>query len=327
MKAIQIKRTGAPEVLEYVEIERPSPEKGQVLVKIASASVNFADTMMRQGTYPMMPSLPVIPGLEYSGTIEAVGKDVTQLRTGQNVVVFGKSGYAEYAVAPAESVIPIPSELDKDVAAAFPLVYLTAYHMLHTMARVQAGQTILLHAAAGGVGTAVIQLARLAGVTIIGLTGSPEKVRYARDQGAAHIVNHKTENVTERVKQITKGRGVDVVLNSVAGDTFARDLEFVVPLGQIIWFGFAAGLPQENLVAQLAKHFVKSVGVRTFSIFSVAANPELMVPSMQTVLRYLMEEKIQPHIHESIPLSEAVRAHALLESSAVKGKLILKPEK
>lgn len=325
MKAIQIKRTGAPEVLEYVEIERPSPEKGQVLIKIASASVNFADTMMRKGTYPMMPSLPVIPGLEYSGTIEAVGKGVTHLRPGQSVVVFGQNGYAEYAVAPAESVISIASELDMDVAAAFPLTYLTAYHMLHTMARVQSGQTVLLHAAAGGVGTAAIQLSRLAGVTVIGLTGSQEKVSYALEQGAAHVVNHKTENVTERVKQITKGKGVDLVLNSVAGDTFARDLDLLAPLGQIIWFGFAAGFPPENLVAQLAKHFGKSVGVRAFSIFSVAANPDLMAKSIQTVLQYLVEKKIQPRIHERIPLSEAARAHALLESSAVKGKLILKP--
>jgi NADPH2:quinone reductase len=284
--------------------------------------------MMRQGTYPMMPSLPFIPGVEYSGTIEAAGKEVTRVKPGQSVVVLGAgSGYAQYALADAQSVIPIPDKLDKDVAAAFPAVYLTAYHMLNTLTRVKSGQTILLYAAAGGVGTAVIQLARLTGATVIGLTSTEDKIKYVRQQGADHAINYKTDDVARRVKEITNGKGVDLILNSVAGDTLSRDFDLLAPLGQIIWSGLAAGLPPENLVQHFSANFGKGVGLKVFHLlYSIALPyPELMAQSVKQVLGYLMEGKIRPHIHERIPLSEAARAHRLMESGAVMGKLVLKP--
>lgn len=328
MKAIRIAQTGSPEALQYVNVPTPTPGRGQVLVRVTSASVNFADVMMRQGTYPMMPPLPFTPGLEYSGVIEAVGDDVAELKPGHNVVVFGSgAGYAQYAVADARAVIPIPDDLDKDLAAALPVVYLTAYHILHTLARIQAGQWVLVYAAAGGVGTAAIQLARLAGAHVIGLTSSEEKLHFAKDQGADHVINYKREDVVKRVHEITGGRGVDAILNSVAGDTLFRDFELLAPLGQIIWFGLAAGLPPESLVQQFANHFGRGVGIRTFHlIFSVAQPyPELMMRAFETVLELLTARKVRPHIHECIPLADAARAHRLLESGAVKGKLILRP--
>lgn len=328
MKAIRIEQTGSPEVLQYVDVSTPAPGRGQVLVRVTSASVNFADTMMRQGTYPMMPPLPFTPGLEYSGVIEAVGDGVADLTPGRSVVVFGSgAGYAQYAVADAREAIPIPDDLDKDLAAVMPTVYLTAYHMLHTLARIQAGQWVLVHAAAGGVGTAAIQLARLAGAHVIGLTSTEEKLHFAKDQGADYVINYRREDVVKRVHEITGGRGVDAIFNSVAGDTLNRDFELLAPLGQIIWFGLAAGLPPENLVQQFATHFGRGVGVRAFHlIFSVAQPyPELMMRAFETVLGLLTARKICPHIHERIPLASAAQAHRLLESGAVKGKLILKP--
>jgi NADPH2:quinone reductase len=326
MKAIQMHKTGAVDVLKYEDVQTPAPGKGQVLVKVVSASVNFADVMVRKGTYPFMPPLPATPGLECSGIVEAVGEGVPRVRPGQPVVLLGEKCYAEYVLADAASVTPITEELDMDEAAAVIVNYATAYHMLHTMGQIQPGQTILIHAAAGGVGTAVIQLAKEAGAKVIGLTSSREKVEYTVKQGIDYIINYRTDNVVKRIMEITYKKGVPLVLNSVAGNTFERDLEVLAPFGNIIWFGFAAGPPEGNLAEQLGAHFGKSVGVRTFVIYTVAQSaPDLMAQSLDRLFTQLAEKKIRPHIHERMPLSEAARAHELLESGAVMGKLILKP--
>jgi len=327
MKVVQIPRTGGPEVFEVVEVETPRPSRGQVLVRAGAISVNFADVMVRQGTYMAMPPLPAIPGMELAGFVEDLGEAVTGLERGQRVVVFGQSCYAEYVVAPAPHVFPIPDSVGLEKAAALPVNYLTAFHMMHTMGHLKAGQTVLTHAAAGGVGTAVIQLGRIAGFTVIGLASSDEKCAYARGQGIDHVINTGSENVVERVKQITSGKGVDLILNAVAGDTFAKDFEMLAPLGQIIWFGMADGPPKANLTRHLAVDFAKGVGVRVFHLwFSLGQPyPALLRESFDIVLGYLADRRIRPHIHERLPLAEAARAHTLLESRRVMGKLILKP--
>jgi NADPH2:quinone reductase len=326
MKAIRIHRPGSFDQLKYEEVESPQPAKSEVLIKVISASVNFADVMTRRGTYPMMPPLPAIPGNDCSGIVEAVGEKVTEFRPGQPIAALGLGCYAEYMVSNPLAVFPLPESIDMDEAAAVPVNYLTAHHMLHTMAGVEKGQTILSYAAAGGVGTAVIQLARLAGVKVIGLTSTEEKAAFARSQGYDHIINYKTADVVGRVKDITAGRGVELILNSAAGDTFRRDFKMLAPLGQIIWFGMAAGPPKGNLAEQLGLNFVSSAGIRTFMLPSIfALDPALMVRSAATLFQYLADKKIKPHIYERLPLSEASRAHELLESGKVLGKLILKP--
>jgi NADPH:quinone reductase-like Zn-dependent oxidoreductase len=326
MKAIQVHQTGSPDVLKYEDIKNPVPKSGQVLVKVISASVNWADVMLRKGTYPGMPSLPAIPGIDGTGIVESVGDNVTHVTPGQNVMIFSQKCYAQYTVARAASVTPIPEGIDMDEAASLPVNYLTAYHMIHTMAHVQPGQTILIYAAAGGVGTAVIQLGKLAGITVIGLTSSDEKARYTKEQGIDYIINYNTEDVLQKLREITNGKGVNVILNSVAGNTFSRDFESLAPLGQIIWFGMAAGLPQENLAEQLGAAFVKSTGIRTFVVYSILdLDPSIMAESIDTLFKYLAEKKIKPQIYDRIPLAEAARAHDILENGAVTGKLILKP--
>ena len=326
MKAIRIHQPGSIDRLKYEDVEPPSPDKDGVLIKVISASVNFADVMTRRGTYPTMPPLPAIPGVDCSGIVESVGKKVTGLRPGQPVAAIGRGCYADYMVASPVAVFPISEDIDMDEAAAIPVNYLTAYHMMHTMAAVSKGQTILAYAAAGGVGTAVIQLAKLAGVKVIGLTSSDAKAEFAKSQGYDHIINYKTANVVGRVKEITEGRGVEIILNSVAGDTFKRDFKMLAPLGQIIWFGMAAGSPQGNLAEQLGAKFVKSAGLRTFMLPSIfELDPALMARSAKILFKYLADNRIKPHIHERLPLSEAARAHQLLESGRVQGKLILKP--
>jgi NADPH2:quinone reductase len=326
MKAIQIHQAGSFNRLKYEDIETPSAGAGQVLVKVVSASVNFADVMIRRGTYPMMPPLPAIPGVDCSGVVEAVGNGVSQFLPGQHVVVLGQGCYADYVVANAGAVMTISDEIDMDEAAAIPVNYLTAYHMLHTMARVRPEERVLVYAAAGGVGTATAQLAKPAGVTCIGLTSSDEKARYAKEQGMAHVINYKSEDVSVRVMEITGGQGANLILNSAAGDTFGRDFELLAPLGQIVWFGMAAGPPEVNFTELLGAGFGKSAGIRTFVLYSIYdLDPQLTAESFVLLFDYLAKGLIKPHIHERLPLSEAARAHELLESGAVKGKLILKP--
>jgi len=326
MKAIRIHETGSFEKLKYEEVDTPKPEKNQVLIKVISASVNYADVMTRGGTYPMMPPLPAIPGIDCSGIVESVGENVTQFQPGQHVAALGQGCYAEYVTTNSIAVFPIAKDTDMDEAAAIPVNYLTAYHMMHTVAKVEKGDMILAYAAAGGVGTAVMQLAKQADVTVIGLTSTEEKVNFARAQGIDHIINYKTEDLVDRVKKITDGKGVSIILNSVAGDTFSRDFEILAPLGQIIWFGMAAGLPQGNLTEQLGAGFLKSAGIRTFVLYSIFdLDPTLAARSSRKLFAYLAEKKIKPYIYERIPLAEAARAHELLESGTVQGKLILKP--
>ncbi len=326
MKAIQIHQVGAPDVLKYEDAQQPTPKNDQVLVRVISASVNWADVMVRKGIYPGVPPLPVIPGIDGAGVVESVGNQVSNVRPDQNVLIFGQKCYADYTVVNSRGVWPIPQGIDMDEAAALPVNYLTAYHMIHTVARMQPEETLVVYAAAGGVGTAVIQIGKLAGVTVIGLTSSEEKARYTNEQGIDHIINYKTEDVLQRIRDITKGKGVNVILNSVAGNTFGRDFEALAPLGQIVWFGMAAGMPEGDLGKQLGARFSKSAGIRTFMVFNVMdLDPGLMTRSVETLFEYLGRNKIKPHIYERIPLAEAARAHQILESGAVSGKLILKP--
>ena len=281
MKAIQIKQTGGPEVLQYVEMETPSPGPGQVVVRTESISVNFGDAQIRKGLYPIMPPLPHVPGFEASGVVEMIGEGVSQVQMGQRMAFIANGCYAEYVLVDVASVIPIPDTLDDDLAAAFPVNYWTAYHMMHTMAKLEGGQWILSYATVGGVGTAITQLVKLAGFKVIGLTSSDERVQHAKTLGVDHAVNYAKENVVETVMGLTGGRGADLILDSVAGPSFPSNFKMLAPLGQVIWYGAAAGQPPENLV--------------------------------ETLVRYLTDGKLKPVIHDRLPLAEAARAHELLE--------------
>ncbi len=327
MKVVLAKKKGPPEVLEYVDVKTPKPGKGEVLIKTQSISVNYADIRMRQGLSSIETPLPLIPGLEASGSVEALGEGVHKFQPGQKVVTIGHSCYAEFVCSNVESVIRIPDTLDMDKAAAFPINYLTAYHMMHTMANLKENQTILLYAAAGGVGTAVIQLAKISDFTVIGLTSSGEKAEYAREQGISYIINHRDEDVVGRVAEITGGKGVDLILDGVGGENFGQNFKMLAPLGQIIWFGHAGGPVSADLLGRLQQNFRKGVGVRVFHLlYSIAQPfPLLMTQSIQLMIDYLIQGKINPNVYKKISLSQAAQAHELLESREVMGKLLLKP--
>lgn len=327
MKAIRVEKTGGPEVLHCVDVARPTAGKGQVVVRTKSISVNFADVMMREGTYPVMPPLPAVLGLEASGIIDEVGEGVTGLSKGQRVSVIGLGCYAEMVAVDASSVIPLPDDVDFDAAAVFPVVYLTGHHLLHTVGNIRRGGCVLLHAAVGGVGTAVIQLAKIAGVRVIGLTSTPDKARRARELGAEHVFMYDQRDLVAEVMKASGGKGVDLVLDSIAGANFSRNFDMLAPLGQVLWYGFAGGPPQNDLLDALLKHWIRGVGLRTFHlVFSVAEPyPQIFGASIGTVLTYLREKKIEPVIADRIPLAEAAKAQQLLQSRDTIGKVILKP--
>jgi NADPH2:quinone reductase len=326
MKAIQLVQVGSTESLKYVDVACPAPEPSQVLVRVHAASVNFADVMIRKGVYPQMPLLPTILGLDCSGVVEAVGSEVTRVKSGQTVVAIGTGCYAECMVTEENWVFPIPGKVDREKAASLPVTYLTAYHLLNTMGQVKKGETVLVYAAAGGVGSAVGQLAKSKELTVIGLTSSDAKAKFAKDQGYDGVINSQTANVPEMVNNLTNGKGVNLILNSVAGETFGSDFQMLTSFGQIVWFGSAAGPPSQDVMEQWRGYLGKSGGIRFFSLTSLFdEQSNLLESSMRDLIKSLAEGSINPPIHETLPLCEAPKAHSLLETGSVMGKLLLKP--
>ncbi|UUZ85432.1 zinc-binding dehydrogenase [Paenibacillus sp. P26] len=329
MKAIQIRQTGSYSALTYEDVPLPTPKSNEVLIRVRYIGVNYVDSVIRSGDLPsvVMPVLPMIPGVECSGIVEATGSEVEHVKPGDRVVFFGKHGvgcYAEYVVGEAAYVTPVPSEVPLDTAAVLPVNYFTAYDMLHHIGAVKRGQTILVHPAAGGVGTALIQLAKLAGLRIIGLVGSDEKKAYIKQQGADYGINYKTENVVERIREITDGEGVHVSFNATSGQTIMRDAEVLAAFGQMIVFGTLNGLPSGGLEEIYSRFVLKSIAVRVYAVYSqYDQNDDLYNQALKQLLRYAADGLIQPQIYQTFHLSEAPAAHRLLDQGITQGKILL----
>lgn len=328
MKAIIIEQTGGSSVLEYKEINKPQLSEGQVLVKVAAAPVNFIDTIIREGNMPpgMMPELPFISGVEGSGIV--IDANGTALKVGQKVVYLGPIGasmYAEYTAVDADKLIALDDNVNILEAGAMPVTYFTAYHMLHNVVRAEEGKFALIYASTGGVGTALIQLAKAAGLKVIALDRKDEKVEQALKLGADYALNSTGEWV-EKVKEITGGKGVNYIFNPVAGDTAVQDLEVLATLGHIVVFGFLAGAGETNLQAEAIKHFSKAPTITYSEIYATYfSNFDLVKTSLENVYQILAEGKLKP-IYSTMPLSEASQAHDKIESGKVMGKLLLTPE-
>lgn len=325
MQAIRMYKTGGSDVLELERMHKPVPRVGQVVVKVRSISINFADVLVRRGHYPYMPDFPAIPGAECTGYIERIGPEVKDLKPGQPVLVFGKPCYSSHLAVSQERIIPLPEGVDMDEAAALPVTYLTAWHTLHTMRRIQKGETILLYAAAGGVGTAVLQLAQLVGARVIGLTSSDEKADFLRQAGCWQVINYKTENVLTKVMDTTHGQGVDLILDSVGGEGFKDNFRMLKTLGQLIWLGVSEGMPHANVLKTFAKNPASSHTVSVFHLFSIIQNRPLLKRSLLYLLELLAQGSIKPVIHQKLPLVQAPEAHTILEEQRNIGKIILHP--
>lgn len=330
MKAIQMSRPGGAEVLEYVDLPNPEPAAGEVLVRARAIGVNYFDLLIRTGRYRWMPKLPFVPGNEMSGQIAAVGAGVKRLRAGQKVFVAGydlgnRGGlYAEYVAAPEDAVWPLPETVDFDDAVALTN-YQLGWLLLHRAARGVEAKTVLVLGAAGGVGTALIDVARLAGADVIGVAGGTEKCAFVKRRGAIAAIDHRSENVLERVRAITSGRGADIVFDHVAGKGFADGLKMLAPLGMIVSYAVLGGMPEGDLFAAMRAHLEASPAVRCFTMHTLDHWPEPRREAMGQAIEMLGSAKVAPAIAARLPLAEAATAHALIEERKAMGKVVLKP--
>jgi len=330
MEAILLRQPGGPSALEYVELPTPVPGDGEVLVQADTIGVSMPEVLVRKGIYNWMPPLPAIPGIEMSGTVVAHGRNVAAPAIGQPVFVSARDlpvragCYAEYIAVPARAAHPLPPGCALEAAACLSN-YQVAYHVLHTAARGVVAETVLVHNAAGGVGSAAVQLALIAGRSVIGVAGSDAKTRAVIGLGAGQAINYRTEDVAARVLEITERRGVDLILDSIGGKGFARNFAMLAPLGMVVSYGRLDGPPDKDLMAAMRAHSAASPAVRFFTIHSFDDRPDIRAATMKTLLGHLSAGEIQPLIYERLPLAEAARAHQLLEAGAVIGKLLLKP--
>ncbi|MBO9446904.1 quinone oxidoreductase [Ruegeria sp. R14_0] len=324
---IEITQTGGPDVLRESELAVPTPGANEVLIRNHAAAVNFIDTIIRRDEMPegMMPDLPHVPGVEGAGVIEALGDGVQGLAVGDRVAwmgPIGAGGYGTHSVIGAPYVTRLADTVGFDTGASVPVNAMTAYHMLVNLGGAAAGKSVLVHAAAGGVGTMILHIAKHLGMTVIA-SASTDKVGYAKDQGADHVIDYRTEDVTARVMELTDGRGVDLTLNPISGESLKSDLDALAPLGTAVLFGFLAGPPAGSFAEDLIKHFQKSVAVRASDIYTYFVNrPEEFSADMATVFDLLQEGVLRPNI-TTLPIAEAAEAHRRLEAGETTGKLVL----
>ena len=330
MKAVRISRTGGSEVLEYVEVPTPSPGPGEVLVRAEAIGVNYFDLLIRTGRYRWMPKLPFVLGNEMAGTIAAAGPEVRQRKVGQRVFVAGyeignRGGlYAEYAAVPEQAALPLPASVSAEDATTLTN-YQLAVILLHHAARGIKPETVVVYGAAGGVGTALIDVARLAGGTVIGTAGSAEKCAFVRARGATHAIDHTAEPMVARVLALTGGRGADIVFDHVAGKAFADGLKVTAPLGMIVSYAVLGGMPETDLFKEMRANIEKSPAVRCFTMHTYDHMEQPRQDAMARALDVLAGGKVKPAIAARITLSEAAHAHELVESRRAMGKVVLHP--
>lgn len=323
MKAIRIRETGGPEVMHLEEIETPTPSKGEVLIKVAAAGVNFADLAQRQGAYLTRTRTPMTLGLEVAGTIAALGQGVATLSVGSRVAAITEGGYAEYAVAPVSRIIPIPSNLDFIHAAALPLQGLTAYQLLRESAHMQAGESVLVHAAAGGVGTLAVQLAKLIGAGIVvGTASSASKLDLVRRLRADVAINYTEANWVEQVKSATHGQGVDIILEMVGGEIAKQSLECLAPFGRLVVYGAVSGQMVQFSSVQLMR---KNQAVIGYWLAQWIGRPDRIAQATRDLLQYVAAGRLEIIVGQTFPLAEAAAAHRALAERRTTGKAVLVP--
>jgi len=323
MRAAIVTKFGGPEVLELTEIQIPTPNSDQVLIRVHAASVNFADINARKGAYHLGKKPPFIPGIDCAGVVAEVGADVTNIDVNQMVVAFPTTGsYAEFALAEESLVFPIPETLPYDLAASFPIVGGTSYHMLKEIAGLKQGETALIHAAGGGVGSTALNIARhLKAALVIGATHSSWKETHIKKIGADAVVNLNSADLVDNIKSLTGSKGVDVILNPIGGKTIEKDLEYLAPFGRIVLFGNLTAADNSPTNSTL---FTLNQSILGFSFGHYRRyRPEDIRDTMDSVIKLVAAGKIEMQIAKRIPLKNAQQAHRLLENQEVLGKLIL----
>lgn len=329
MRAIRVDEFGGPEVLRPVAIPLPVPGPGEALVRHSAIGVNFVDTQHRAGApYPV--TLPLIPGTEAAGVVAAIGPGVTEVRVGDRVAHMGmSSGYAEYGVFPTARLVPVPEGLDLMMAAAALLQGTTAHYLSHSAYPLGPDDTALVHAAAGGVGRLLVQLARRRGATVIAVVSSEAKARVARGDGADHVIVADGAGFAQEARRLTGGRGVDVVYDAVGRATFEESLAALRPRGLLAAYGQASGPVPPFDIVRLAG-FSRPPGNGSLYITwssngDYTATREDLLWRSGDVLNGVLEGTLRVDVAATFPLGEAARAHRMLEARGVTGKLILLP--
>ena len=327
MKAIQLSETGGPEVLRLVDVETPQPDEGQVLIKVAAAGVNFGETQQRQGTYPISLPLPIILGSEAAGTVAALGSGVSSPAVGSRVAVMlsAAGGYAEYVVADANTVIPLPDALDFPHATALLSQGLTAYYLLHFAATPKPGDSVLVHAGAGGVGSIAVQLAKIMGAgTVIGTAGSASKLELVKELGADVAIDYTGPNWVKAVKESTGGKGPDIILESVGGEIGEKSFQCLAPFGRIVVYGALSSQPAQFTPQQIMQLVFANQAIVGFAMPKlIAAKPELAGKAIQEMLGYVASGQLKIIAHHTFPLAEAAAAHRAIEERKTTGKVVL----
>ncbi|MCP5197786.1 MAG: quinone oxidoreductase [Gammaproteobacteria bacterium] len=323
-KAVRIHEYGGPEVLRWEEVEVGDPGPGQLRVRHAAIGLNYIDVYHRTGLYPL-PSLPWTLGMEGAGRVEAIGEGVTTFRVGDRVAYASPpvGAYAEVRLIPADRVVALPDMIDDRTAAAMMLQGMTAQYLLRRTYRVQPGDAILLHAAAGGVGLIVSQWARQLGALVIGTVGSDEKAELARAHGCHHVIVYSRENFVERVREITNGAGVAVVYDSVGKETFMGSLDCLRPLGMMVSFGNASGpVPpfEPSMLSAKGSLFLTRPTLMTYT-----AKREDLVASAAELFEAITIDAVKIEVRQTYPLAETAQAHRDLEARKTTGSTVLLP--
>lgn len=323
MAAIEIGTPGPPEVLRPVSRPVPAPGAGEVLIKVAAAGVNRPDVLQRKGGYPPPPGVTDIPGLEVAGEVVRVGEGVTEPGAGARVcALVAGGGYAEYVAAPAVQCLPVPPSLSLEEAAALPETFFTVYYNVFMRARLRPGETLLVHGGSSGIGTAAILLAKAFGVRVIVTAGSEEKCAACRTLGADAAINYKEDDFVSRTLEATGGRGADVILDMVGGEYLARNMEAAAVNGRIAVIATQRGTKAElDLRALMTKRLW--IGGSTLRPQTVQSKGEIAASLRREVWPLFDSKSLRPVIHARFPLREAARAHALMESGAHIGKIVL----
>jgi len=320
--AIRIHETGGPEALRWEEVEPGKPGPGEVLVRNTAVGLNYIDTYHRSGLYPV--PLPATLGMEGAGVVEAVGPRVKEFKPGNRVAYAQPIGaYAELCLRPADRLVKIPSGVSDRVAAAMMLKGLTAQYLLRRTYRVKKGETILVHAAAGGVGQILCQWAKHLGVTVIGTVGSEEKATLAKKVGCKHVIVLSRENFSERVRALTKGKGVPVVYDGVGKDTFEGSLDSLQPLGLMVSYGNASGaVPPFNIgiLSQKGSLFLTRPTLMTY-----VANRNDLVKAARELFAVVKSGAVKVGVNQTYPLKDAAQAHRDLEARRTTGSTVLLP--
>ncbi|MFE7853077.1 NADPH:quinone oxidoreductase family protein [Streptomyces sp. NPDC057403] len=317
MQAWQVHELGEPsEVMRLQDVQAPTPGDGQVLLKVRAANINFPDVLMARGHYQVRPPLPFTPGVEICGETED-GRRVLA----NPALPYG--GFAEYAVADAAALLPAPDSLDDAEAAALHIGYQTGWFGLHRRARLEAGETLLVHAAAGGVGSAAVQLGKAAGATVIGVVGGAEKAAVARELGCDVVVDRKSEDVVAAVKEATGGRGADVVYDPVGGEAYTQSTKVVAFEGRIVVVGFAGGsIPSPALNHALVKNY--SILGLHWGLYNTK-NPKLVLHCHEQLTELAARGAVKPLVSERVPLGEAAAAVQRVADGVTTGRVVVVP--